>query len=75
MIILKTTFFVINNLRRVSDDDRSTHLQTVACSGHSVPREAVVFRREAICDAPVPVPGESVTDGSRIRSFGPPVCV
>ena len=32
-------------------------------------------RGEAICDAPVPVPGESVTDGSRVRSFGPPVCV
>ena len=34
-----------------------------------------MFRREAICEAPVPVPGESVTDGSRIRSCGPPVCV
>ena len=75
MIILKTTFFVINILRRVSDDGRSTHLRTLACSGHNVIREAGVFRREAISDTSVSIPGESVTDGSRIRSFGLPVCV
>ena len=55
-------------MERISDDDRSTHLRTIACSGHNVPREAGVVRGEAICDAPVPVPGESVTNGSRVRS-------
>ena len=34
-----------------------------------------MVRGGALCDAPVPVPGESVTDGSWVRSFGPPVCV
>ena len=28
-------------------------------------------RGGAICGAPVPVPGESVTDGSWVQSFGP----
>ena len=43
--------------------------------GTMFPREAGVVRGEAICDALVPVPSVSVTDGSRVRSFGPPVCV
>ena len=33
-----------------------------ACSGHKVPREARVVRGEAPGDAPVPVPGEPVSD-------------
>ena len=40
-----------------------------------VPRETKVVRGEASCDAPVPVPGEPVPDGSRILSFEPLVCV
>ena len=28
-----------------------------------------MVRGEAICDAPVSVPGESVSDGSRVPSF------
>ena len=35
-----------------------------------------MVRGEATCDAPVPVPGESVPDGSRVLSFGSTrVCV
>ena len=30
---------------------------------------------EATCDAPVPVPGESLPDGSRFFPLGPPVCI
>ena len=37
--------------------------------------EAGVVRGEAICDIPVPVPGESVSDGSQVPSFGPLMCV
>ena len=44
--------------------------------GTNVPREAGVVRGEATCDAPVPVPGESVPDGSRVLSFrSTQVCV
>ena len=31
-------------------------------------------RREAPCEAPVPVPGKSVCDSSRVPSRGPLVC-
>ena len=31
-------------------------------------------RGETPCEAPVPVPGESVYDGSRVPSRGPLVC-
>ena len=33
-----------------------------------------MVRGEAPRDAPVPVPGEPVSDGSRLLSFGPLVC-
>ena len=55
-------------------DNRRTHFWALACSGHNVPREALVVRGEASLDAPVPVPGEPVSDGSRVLSFGPLVC-
>ena len=29
-----------------------------------------MVRGEAICDTPVPVPGESVSDGSQVPNFG-----
>ena len=34
-----------------------------------------MVRGEASRDAPVPVPSEPVSDGSRLLSFGPLVCV
>ena len=41
---------------------------------HIVPRETGVARGEAPREAPVPVPGESVCDSSRVPSRGPLVC-
>ena len=40
------------------------------CAYHTVCIYAIT-----ICDAPVPVPGGSVSDGSRVQSFSLPVCV
>ena len=37
--------------------------------GTNVPREAGVARGEALREAPVPVPGELVSDHSLVRSF------
>ena len=56
---------------------RASILQTIgppSALGTLLPREMGVARGEAPREAPVPVPSESVCDGSRVPSRGPLVC-
>ena len=39
------------------------------CCGHNAHRESGMVRGEAICDAPVSVPDESISDGSQVPNF------
>ena len=50
------------------------HSWAPVCSGHTVPRDTGVVRGEAICEAPVPVPGRPVQDGLQVLLLWP-TCV
>ena len=86
-IVLKFYFFnyicqfCLVRISQLSNEDRRNnysrlaHCWTPACSGPKCPREEWVVRGEVTCDAPVPVPCESVPDGLRVLPLGPSVCV